>query len=119
MYFTINNTTQDKSNRRFNEGYSRNEVELLVRNGITVEELKDRGISLRTIERARRTVEKDEEKASSHHSVDSSNGWFVKKDMSNNIPIGKDAVQAEKDRHAKEPESNKDFCKRYVDSLNS
>ena len=119
MYFTINNTRQDRNNRRFNEGYSRNEVELLVRNGITTEDLKDRGISLRTIEGARKTVEDDERKASSHHSVDPSNGWFVKKDMEKGVPIGKNAVQAEKDRHPGNRESDADFHKRYVDSLNS
>ena len=119
MYFTINNTRQDKNNRRFSEGYSRNEVELLIRQGNTTEDLKDLGISLRTIEGARKTVEKDEIEASNHHSVDSSNGWFVKKDMSNNVPIGKDAVQTEKDRYPEKRESDADFRKRYVDSLNS
>ena len=116
MYFTINNTPQARNNRKFILGFKSQEqkdAESYIKNGETFDELKAQGYSEKVLVQAARSVQVEAERLSRD------DGYWAGKDMDNNIPIGKDAVQAEKAKNGKEPESNSDWCKRYVDHLNS
>ena len=100
MYFTINNTTQDRNQRRFifedsPTKLTQREIEVYLESGYRAKELMndpDLRISQDEMNKAIRSVQREAERLSRD------DGYWDGKDMDNNVPIGKDAVQAERDK---------------------